>query len=207
MCWGEKPLEMEIKKYLSANYNAYGGKYDLYIYFTEKGISLLQKDGLLAYILPNTLLANVNAQNVRRIVLENTSIKIIRIFESKVFTAQVESMIIIVKKDDDIESNQVLIKGENDFYLPQSFFAENVDFRFNLNINPPAADLIKKINNVSVSLGSLSDICIGIQLGGSSGSTSKEDFISSTKRNGTYKEVLDGKDINSYQKNWKGLLC
>ena len=202
---GRETFGNQIKKYLSANYNAYGGKYDLYIYFTEKGISLLQKDGLLAYILPNTLLANVNAQNVRRIVLENTSIKIIRIFESKVFTAQVESMIIIVKKDDDTESNQVLIKGENDFYIPQSFFAENADFRFNLNIDPPAADLIKKINNVSVSLGSLSDICIGIQLGGSSGSTSKEDFIFGTKRNETYKEVLDGKDINSYQKNWKGL--
>ena len=202
---GRETFGDQIKKYLSANYNAYGGKYDLYIYFTEKGISLLQKDGLLAYILPNTLLANVNAQNVRRIVLENTSIKIIRIFESKVFTAQVESMIIIVKKDDDTESNQVLINGGTSFYIPQSFFAENADFRFNLNIDPPAADLIKKINNVSVSLGSLSDICIGIQLGGSSGSTSKEDFISSTKRNETYKEVLDGKDINSYQKNWKGL--
>ena len=202
---GRETFGDEVKKYLSKNYNAYGGKYDLYIYFTEKGISLLKKDGLLAYILPNTLLANVNAQNVRKIVLESTNIKIIRTFDSKVFTAQVESIILIIKKDDDNESNQVLIKGKNNFHIPQSFFAENADFRFNLNIDLPTADLIKRINNVSVSLGSLSDICIGIQLGGSSGSTSKKNFISSIEKNKTYKKVLDGKDINSYQKSWKGL--
>ena len=80
------------------------------------------------------------------------------------------------------------------------------DFRFNLNIDPPTADLIKKINNVSVSLGSISDICIGIQLGGSSGSDSKKNFISSIKKDETYKKVLDGKDINSYQKSWKGFM-
>ena len=202
---GRETFGNKIKKYLSENYGAYGGKYDLYIYFTEKGISLLKKNGLLAYILPNTLLANVNAQNVRRIVLENTSIKIIRTFDSKVFTAQVESIVIIVEKDDNNESNQVLIKGEKDCHIPQSFFAESSDFRFNLNIDPPAANLIKKINNVSVPLGSISDICIGIQLGGGSGSASKKNFISSIQKDETYKRVLDGKDINSYQTSWKEL--
>ena len=129
---GRETFGDKMKKYLSENYGAYGGKYDLYIYFTEKGISLLKKNGLLAYILPNTLLANVNAQNVRRIVLENTSIKIIRTFDSKVFAAQVESIVIIVKKDGNNESNQVLIKGEDDCHIPQSFFTENAEFRFNL---------------------------------------------------------------------------
>ena len=202
---GRETFGDKMKKYLSENYGAYGGKYDLYIYFTEKGISLLKKNGLLAYILPNTLLANVNAQNVRRIVLENTSIKIIRTFDSKVFAAQVESIVIIVKKDGNNESNQVLIKGEDDCHIPQSFFTENAEFRFNLNIDPPTANLIKKINNVSVSLGSISDICIGIQLGGGSASASKKNFISSIKKDETYKQVLDGKDINSYQTSWKGL--
>ena len=125
---GRETFGDKMKKYLSENYDAYGGKYDLYIYFTEKGVSLLKKDGLLAYILPNTFLVNVNAQNMRRIVLENTSIKIIRTFDSKVFTAQVESIVTIVKKDDNNESNQVLIKGEGDFRIPQSFFAENAGF-------------------------------------------------------------------------------
>ncbi len=202
---GRETFGDKMKKYLSENYGAYGGKYDLYIYFTEKGISLLKKNGLLAYILPNTLLANVNAQNVRRIVLENTSIKIIRTFDSKVFAAQVESIVIIVKKDGNNESNQVLIKGEDDCHIPQSFFTENAEFRFNLNIDLPTANLIKKINNVSMSLGSISDICIGIQLGGGSASASKKNFISSIKKDETYKQVLDGKDINSYQTSWKGL--
>jgi len=202
---GRETFGDKMKKYLSENYEAYGGKYDLYIYFTERGILLLKTDGLLAYILPNTLLVNVNAQNMRRIVLENTSIKIIRTFNSKVFTTQVESIVIIVKKGNDNESDQVLIKGEKDFRIPQSFFAENADFRFNLNIDPPTVDLIKNINNLSVPLGSISDICIGIQLGGSSGSDSKESFISSIKKDETYKKMLDGKDINSYQKSWKGL--
>ena len=118
---GRETFGDEVKQYLSENYNAYGGKYDLYIYFTEKGISVLKKEGLLAYILPNTFLANVNARNLRRIVLENTSIEVIRTFDSKVFAAQVESIVIIVKKVDSSESNQVLIKGVEGFHIPNHF--------------------------------------------------------------------------------------
>ncbi len=202
---GRETFGDEVKQYLSENYNAYGGKYDLYIYFTEKGISVLKKEGLLAYILPNTFLANVNARNLRRIVLENTSIEVIRTFDSKVFAAQVESIVIIVKKVDSSESNQVLIKGVEGFHIPQSFFTANVDFRFNVNIDPPATELIKKVKSISVSLGGISDICIGIQLGGSSGGDSKKNFVSSIRMDETYKKVLDGKDINTYQKNWDGL--
>ena len=201
---GRETFGDKVKQYLSENYSAYGGKYDLYIYFTEKGISLLKKDGLLAFILPNTFLANVNARNLRRIVLENTSIGVIRTFDSKVFAAQVESIVVIVKKVDSSESNQVLIDGKKSFCIPQSFFAENADFRFNVNIDPPATELIKKVKNISVSLGRISDICIGIQLGGSSGGDSKKNFISSIREDETYKKVLDGKDINTYQKNWEG---
>ena len=159
----------------------------------------------MAYILPNTFLANVNARNLRRIVLENTSIEVIRTFDSKVFAAQVESIVIIVKKVDSSESNQVRIDGKERFRIPQSFFTENADCRFNVNINPPTAELIKKVKNISVSLGRISDICIGIQLGGSSGGDSKKNFISSIRKDETYKKVLDGKDINTYQKNWEGL--
>ena len=53
-------------------------------------------------------------------------------------------------------------------------------------------------------MGQLTDICIGIQLGGSSGSDTKDSFISNDQVNENYKKVLDGKNINRYQKEWSG---
>ena len=41
---GRETFDENIKRYLSKNYFAYGGKYDLYIYFTEKTISLINQE-------------------------------------------------------------------------------------------------------------------------------------------------------------------
>jgi type I restriction-modification system DNA methylase subunit len=43
----------EFKGYFEEKYRVYHGVADLYVYFVEQGVSLVQKDGFFSYILPN----------------------------------------------------------------------------------------------------------------------------------------------------------
>ena len=72
---------MEIKKsytseaynYLKKNYETAKGTVDLYIYFFEKGLSLLKKDGVLAFITPNRYLSASYGAALRKYILERYS--------------------------------------------------------------------------------------------------------------------------------------
>jgi len=200
---GRETFDKNVKNYFSLKYGSFMGKYDLYIYFTEKGISLLGKYGRLGYILPNTLLTNVNATKLRKLILDGTTIEIIKAFKSQVFQkAEVESVILIVQNCSSDGKNTVIIETDYTHDIRQAFFQKSQDSRFNIYTDFHAERIIEKIAAVSISLGNLTDICIGIQLGGSLGRKTKESFISTTKKDKTYRKVLDGRDINRYQTTW-----
>ncbi len=202
---GRETFDEGMKRYLSQKYDSFGGKYDLYIYFTEKAISLLKANGKLGFIIPNTLLVNENAIKLRQLILDKTQLDVIRVFDKRVFAnAQVESAIITASKKPANEHAIVIQIGEVVQEAIQAVFARNKDYRFNVYSNSGAESVINKIVPQSKLLGELSDICIGIQLGGSSGSDTKESFLSNNEIGSTYKKILDGKDINYYKTEWKG---
>jgi methylase of polypeptide subunit release factors len=202
---GRETFDDRMKEYLSARYISFGGKYDLYVYFTEKATNLLMDSGRLGYILPNTLLANENATNLRMMILDQTQIEVIKTFEARVFEkAQVESVVIILQRTENSTRNHILVEGNGKSVIPQAAFRQELKYRFNININPAVDKLIGKIQSISVPLGTLTDICIGIQLGGSSGDDKKESFLSKVVKDRTHKKVLDGRDINRYSTNWNG---
>jgi len=64
---------------------------DIYKYFFDKSISLLNKDGILTFITPNTFLRQPRYGDLRRVLLENSIIQLIdlgeHIFEAVVPTA------------------------------------------------------------------------------------------------------------------------
>ena len=72
---------MEIKKsytseafnYIKRNYETAKGTVDLYIYFFEKGLSLLRKDGVLAFITPNRYLSASYGAALRKYIIERFS--------------------------------------------------------------------------------------------------------------------------------------
>ncbi len=200
---GRETFDENAKRYLASNYESYGGKYDLYIYFTEKAISLMRAKGKLGYIIPNTVLVNENAVKLRKVILDQTQIDLIRVFNERVFEdAQVESTILVVEKKPTNLKLTTIQNGETVSEISQDVFAKNQGFRFNVRLNSTNDELLGQIEARSTSLGILSDICIGIQLGGSSGNDTKESFLSNKKLDNNYQRVLDGKDINSYATNW-----
>ncbi|WP_243400378.1 Eco57I restriction-modification methylase domain-containing protein [Flavobacterium alvei] len=74
-------LFKEIKPYLEKNYKCYNSVADLYTYFIEKGINLINKDGLFSFILPNKFLKASYGKEIRKIIKEESNIELLFDFD------------------------------------------------------------------------------------------------------------------------------
>jgi len=197
---GRETFDESVKRYISTKYKSYGGKYDLYVFFCEKALSLLINNGRFSFIVPNTILANENATKIRQLILESYALETIRIFKNRVFeNAQVETVVIVIENIRTRREYSVNIEGDTIIKIPTEKFLLNRNYKFNVAVDDIDDELLNKISQSSIKLGELADICIGIQLGGSQGKSKKEDFLSDKANDNNWKKVLDGKDINSYQ--------
>jgi len=205
---GRETFDETIKKYIANKYFSYGGKYDLYIFFCEKALKLLNANGVFSFIIPNTILVNENATKIRELILKNYSLQTIRTFRNKVFDeAQVETIVIAVGKAKIQKENNVkVIEEDRAIEIPIERFLTNINFKFNVAVDDRSEKIIDKILDCSISLGQLTETCIGIQLGGSQGNSTKESFLSKYADDATWKKVLDGKDINTYRLNWRNVF-
>jgi hypothetical protein len=62
------------KKYITINYKSSSGELESHIFFSEKGISLINSNGLLGFITPNTWLSQKRGENLRKYLLGNCKI-------------------------------------------------------------------------------------------------------------------------------------
>lgn len=204
---GRETFDNSIKNYIANKYISYGGKYDLYVFFCEKALKLLRHKGRFSFIIPNTILVNENATKIRELILKNYSLETIRVFKQKVFeNAQVETVIVIIENTVIEKNNIIKIENEVNILIPTEKFLNNKNFKFNVFSDEVSEEVIAKITDHSTLLGEITDICIGIQLGGSQGIESKADFLSNNAVDTSWKKVLDGKDINTYKINWKNVF-
>jgi type I restriction-modification system DNA methylase subunit len=82
----KKKLEKEEYNYLKKQYETAKGTVDLYIYFFEKGLNILNKNGFLSYITPNRYLSASYGKALREILIENYEIvSLIDYSDKKVF--------------------------------------------------------------------------------------------------------------------------
>lgn len=96
--------------------------YEIYYYFIELAHSILKKDGLLAYIIPNTWLFNVNSESYRLNLLRHWNIQeVLDCTSFQIFNlATVRNSIVTMQKvdentisDDDLKNNVVKIGYKN----------------------------------------------------------------------------------------------
>lgn len=60
-----KKTQSSIRDYCKKNYKTAKGNWDMYIPFIERGISLLKNNGIIAYIVPNKIIAAPYAESIR----------------------------------------------------------------------------------------------------------------------------------------------
>lgn len=74
-------LFKEIKPYLEKHYKCYNSIADLYTYFIEKGINLINTNGKFSFILPNKFLKATYGKEVRNVIKKNVQIDLIYDFD------------------------------------------------------------------------------------------------------------------------------
>ena len=100
---------MEFKGYFQTHYKVYQGTADLYTYFIELGISLLQDGGIFSYIVANKWMRANYGKALRKFLLERTSLQeIIDFGELPVFQNSSTFPAILLLRNEPTESQRFL---------------------------------------------------------------------------------------------------
>ena len=100
----------EIKAYLKDNYTVYTGVADLYVYFFEKGLTILKKGGIFSFICSNKFTKANYGKPLRKFILNYQLQKYTDYTKEKVFEdAIVDPCITIIKKLSSNDESKVLI--------------------------------------------------------------------------------------------------
>jgi hypothetical protein len=195
--------EQEVNFY-KKYYNTFEYKGNTYVLFIERANSILKENGVLNYIIPNTLLLADTYSYTRKFLLANTNILELINCDFKVFDeAEIGGTLLLMSKRNK-SNNENGIKvfdfknhffdNENINIINQSRFLEVKSSKF--YIDNISIDLLLKTSKNSKKYGDLVKIYQGVITG------DNNKFISSEIIDDRYVKILRGKDINSYSKNF-----
>lgn len=213
------------KKYLIKNYNKIPD-FEIYYFFINKGFEILNKSGLIYYIIPNSILFNVNAKKYRSFIVEQKLIlEIIDCSDYEIFSeAKVRNVILGLGTKPNVEQTYFNYKSTEKLTNIETFFTQkdkklpvslldNFIANWSLPFKLPEEkiNLIKAINNYSTA--KVIDIFPSISQGlipydkyrgQDPDIIQNRVFHSPTKKNETYMPWLHGKDITPYSVKWTG---
>jgi type I restriction-modification system DNA methylase subunit len=152
------------KSYIEKEYKTVEGRPDLYEVFIERTVYLLGPNGILSFIIPNTILTNLYSYKLRKLLLEEFSIREITNFGLDVFAdPTVHTCIISVANSS--ERSSVRIKkqvnsiddlyNEFDYSINQVSFTKEGGNTFDIFFDPQSQKILTKMELQK----SLGDIC------------------------------------------------
>ena len=167
-------------------------KIDLFHLFFEKSINILNNDGFLGFITPNTYLNNMYIKPLRHFILNNTRVEQVINYRDIVFEdAGVDVATLILKNSNVINDKMQLFVVEKSIQQlvglkHQNKWLEDKENLFNLNI-----DFAINFINV-VPLSSVCSSYFGIQ------AYDRKTSISDGKLDDNHYPLIDGGDINNF---------
>jgi REP element-mobilizing transposase RayT len=194
-----------IKEFIWANYKYNQGKINLYSVFLEISLTkLLNKNGLLGFITPETFLRTSTYEEVRKYLYKNYNIINFEIYGIGVFenvTAEVITM--IIQKTFDSANEIIFSKIEgglsNEFFVLQSSFDNTPQSRFVYDKTSSDSSLFDKLKIDSLFLKLIVDTRNGVAT-----KSGKNNFISKIKITEKYKKLLEAPEIYRYGYHWNG---
>jgi hypothetical protein len=166
-----KTNEYDPTKYYKLTFQSAGiGNYDIYVLFIERGTSILNKVGILGFILPNKFMAAKYGEPVRGLISEKNSIlKIVDFGDQQIFAnATTYTCLLFLsgvshpefsyEKVKDINLWQLEHKDAQPVYAGLSFSKRPWVF-----IKGGNSALVEKLNNQSNRLGNVSNFFVGLQ--------------------------------------------
>ncbi len=206
----------ELKLYLSNRYECFNATADLYVYFIDLGLNLLQNDGEFAYIIPNKWIRAGYGKNLRQYLLTKKIEAIVDFGDLPVFeeATTYPSILEISNENRPKDFFYTSIDTLNFSIDLKSFILSNqieIDLK-NLSLNgwslanKVESNLIEKIKRKSILLKNLvnDSIFYGIKTGCNeafiiSDEVRKELIIQDQRAEKLIKPFLAGRDIKRYE--------
>lgn len=196
----ERNVSEEYKRYLKERFGTSGGRLNLYIFMIHKGMELLNKKGVLSFIIPNTLLTQDYYKDTRKLLLDKHSLIQIVDYDGMQFdNAVVENITFFASREHKEDYAVEVYRGINRqfvFYkdIEVKKFKQQDNYAFNIYSN----EFIDGVFFNSIPLNKLCNINQAIALKGDKSISVKNEY-----QEGYYK-LLDGRNINKYGINWTG---
>jgi len=194
-------------EYLQHTYETAYGRLNLFSLFVEKCAKLIQSDGNLGLIIPDSLCLIDYYSDLRKFLLDNYSIYGLFELGDGIFAdATVPALVVFVNGTKSNENKitlgtslQELLFTSNSKHILQDYYYKTPKYSFNLHIDEVFIKLNDKIDNKTCfSLKDVLQIKIGICTGGNKKHLNENPIYPNSKK------VLQGKDINKYKLSWGG---
>jgi adenine-specific DNA-methyltransferase len=205
------------KQLFKRNYNYQDYQPESYLLFLERGLFILEEDGILSYIIPNTWLTNLKFKNIRKLVFTKNSIKNISHYHSAVFDAVVDTEVVIIKngykssnliKVHRYLTNSNIVTAEHN----QNKWFRKYEMPINVFLSPQELSIISKIEDGSSDLDNYCKVVVGMKPYQKGKGKPKQNaftvksrsFDATHQLDESYKPLLRGSDIRKFELLWKG---
>jgi hypothetical protein len=198
-----------IKKSIHNFKTAYQ-KYDLYVLFYEKSISLLRDKGVLMFISSNKFLSQGYGFLLRQYLLKfeiNTIINFnFNVFESAVVRTCIFQLTKKEPKNNEVRiidvnniNDKYKFSEENYNYIDQDVFEKTEENNFRINLTGDKIKLLDKIKNDCLRIEDACSVNYGLRPSSEKIDRRKEYFIKTSNPTGSYKKYFEGKDMGYWR--------
>ncbi len=190
--WGYAFSKEKIS-YLTANYiTAKNKSIESYDLFVEKGLSMLEEGGYLAYILPEAILSVCSHQSVREIIVKNTSFRFVSYLGNVFSGVQCPAIVLGLQNSNHGKTRNCKVKlNENEFLINNDRKIDSSSFPFNMSDDEyDCLQAISFVQNAKY-LANNAKFALGIVTG------DNKKYIKDTMDDGM-EVVLKGSDIYRY---------
>ncbi|MFZ3207443.1 MAG: TaqI-like C-terminal specificity domain-containing protein [Geobacteraceae bacterium] len=220
ICMGNPPygatFSKEEKKLFQKQYLHQDYQLDSYLLFTERAFDLLLEGGVVAFILPNTWLQSVTYIKFRKYLSNSYNWLNILHLPNNIFDAVVDTMVIVFEKPGALstkaQSVPIFVNDEQNVRLSHELEWNDIPKNGD-SINIVADKNMQKLALKITSAVLLDDICQTtqgakpFQVGKGKPPQTREtvdlkEFVSTEKRNETYRPLLRGSLINKFIILW-----
>jgi adenine-specific DNA-methyltransferase len=197
------------KAYIRKKFASYKYKYDSYIYFIERALSLVAQGGYLSYITPELWLKLESCAPLRNLIARNASFKSLRIYGEDVFAqAVVNTVVFVLQKGTEVSS--ILVEhGDEMWQLPSQLWKSDPLLAVDYRLRPELRSLVDSVRAASQPLSEFGEAIQGITpydryRGQDPNTIKRRGYHFDHKHDKHCGKWLAGEDIARYELHWSG---
>lgn len=208
---GLNPIDVD---YYFNKYKTTENRINLYAVFIEKALTLLKKDALFSYIIPNSILYQSSYLKLRKLILSKYNLQqIIRVPDNVFIGVKAETAIFILANETVTESLGLILYDRNEkinfidatklAMITKKDWQNHPLSTWDVYSNPAVNLILNKLETDTIPLINKVDFCLGLTpYDAYKGHTKKQIeervFHSPTPKDKTFKKMLEGSNVQRY---------